>query len=214
MRTLLLGILAGVLALGLARLALAPLNPTTHHHANWALVVHGQRIDLSDGRFMEEISACSAGEGGIQPSQRIHMHENQQDIVHVHHPGTTWGHLMTNLDLALGDDFLFLDARLVEGIDGAPADGRFGVDGDGDDGQLLFVVNGFLVPSLANRVVESEDRVLIAWTDEDPETVRTEWFAQVASDAGEYNERMDPASCSGGHGDLPFLTRLRLAFWG
>ncbi len=212
MRPLLIGLALGAVLLGLARLAFAPINPTTHHHANWAIVVNGTRVDLSGDRFMEEISACSAGDGEIQPGQRIHMHENVDDVVHVHHPGATWGHLMTNLDLGLGDDWLFLDAELVEGIDGVPADGRL-VNGSGD-ARLVFVVNGFVVPSLANRVVGSEDRVLIAWTDVDAETVRTEWFARVASDAGEYNERMDPASCSGGHGDLPFLTRLRLAFWG
>ena len=214
MRTLLAGVALGVLLLGLARLALAPLNPTTHHHANWAVMVNGERVDLSRDRFMEEISACSAGDDGIQPSQRIHMHENLQNVVHVHHPGATWGHLMTNLGLGLGDDWLFLDGSLVEGMDGVPADGRL-IRGP-DTGRLVFVVNGFVVPSLANRVVESEDRVLIAWTgtDVDVETVRTDWFARVASDAGEYNERMDPSSCSGGHGDLPFLERLRLAFWG
>lgn len=214
MRTLLIGILLGALALGLARLAFAPLDPTTHHHANWALMVNGTQIDLSGDRFMEEISSCSGGEGGIQPSQRIHMHEGEPSIVHVHHEGATWGHLMTNLGLAVGDDFLFLDGRLVEGIEGAPADGRFGIGPSEDGGRLLFVVNGFAVPSIANRVVESEDRVLIAWTDEDVETVRTEWFDRVASTAGEYNERMDPASCSGAHGDLPFGTRVRRAFWG
>jgi len=214
MRTLIIGVLAGALGLGVLRLAFAPLNTTTHHHANWAVVVHGERIDLSDARFMEEISACSSGEGGIQPGQRIHMHENEQDLVHVHHTGATWGHLMTNLGLALGDDFLFLDRQLVEGIEGAPADGRFGVGAEEERGRLVFVVNGYVVPSLANRVVESEDRVLIAWTDEEVETVRTEWFERVASNAGEYNEKMDPASCSGGHGELDFMSRLRLAFWG
>jgi hypothetical protein len=212
MRSLLLGLALGVLLLGLARLAAAPLNPTTHHHANWAIVVNGTRIDLSGDRFMEEISACNAGDEGIQPSQRIHMHENLQDVVHVHHQGATWGHLMTNLGLGLGDDFLFLDRGLVEGIDGVAPDGRLTSGTDG--GRLVFVVNGFVVPSLTNRVVASEDRALIAWTDGDVETVRTEWFESVANDAGEFNERMDPASCSGGHGDLPFLTRLRLAFWG
>jgi hypothetical protein len=196
----------------MVRLAAAPLNPTTHHHANWAIIVNGTRIDLSGDRFMEEISACSAGDEGIQPTQRIHMHENLQDIVHVHHEGATWGHLMTNLGLGLGDDWLFLDRGLVEGITGVAPDGRL-TSGTGG-GRLVFVVNGFVVPSLANRVVASEDRVLVAWTDGDVETVRASWFERVATDAGEYNERMDPASCSGGHGDLPFLTRLRLAFWG
>jgi len=212
MRSLLVGLALGALLLGLARLAAAPLNPTTHHHANWAIVVNGTRIDLSGDRFMEEIAACTAGNDGIAPSQRIHMHESLQDVVHVHHAGATWGHLMTNLGLGLGDDWLFLDRGLVEGIDGIASDGRL-VSGT-NAGRLVFVVNGFVVPSLANRVVESEDRVLIAWTAGDVDTVQSDWFEDVASTAAEYNERMDPASCSGGHDDLPFLTRLRLAFWG
>lgn len=214
MRPFVLGLLLGALLLGLARLALAPLNPTTHHHANWAVMVNGQRIDLSGDRFMEEISACAAGDDGIQPSQRIHLHENNADIVHVHHPGATWGHLATNLGLGLGDGWLFLDQQLVDGIDGVSADGRLIQGEDSGDARLVFVVNGFVVPSIANRVVRSEDRALIAWTDADVETVRSEWFERVGSDAGDYNERMDPASCSGGHGDLPLLARLRLAFWG
>ena len=212
MRTLLLGLASGALLLGLARLAAAPLNPTTHHHANWAIMVNGTRVDLSADRFMEEISACTAGDDGIQPTQRIHMHESIQDIVHVHHEGATWGHLMTNLGLGLGDDWLFLDRGLVEGIDGVSPDGRLMSGSDG--GRLVFVANGFVVPSLANRVVASEDRVLIAWTDGDVDTVLEDWFERVATNAGEYNELMDPASCSGGHGTLPLLTRLRLAFWG
>lgn len=212
MRPFLIGTALGVVLLGLLRFAAAPLNPTTHHHANWAVIVNGTRVDLSADRFMEEISACTAGDEGIGPTQRIHMHENLDHVVHVHHPGATWGHLMTNLGLGLGDDWLFLDQALVEGVEGAPVDGRF-MDGVAD-GRLIFVVNGFVVPSLANRVVESEDRVLIAWTDAEVETVRTEWFERVADDAGSYNDRMDPASCSGGHGELPLLTRLRLAFWG
>lgn len=213
MRPFALGLLIGVLLLGLARLALAPLDSTTHHHANWAVMVNGERIDLSGDRFMEEISACAAGEGEIQPSQRIHLHENDDDLVHVHHPGATWGHLATNLGLGLGDDWLFLDELLVEGIEGVRPDGRL-LEGEGGDARLVFVVNGFVVPSIANRLVRSEDRALIAWTDADVETVRTEWFERVAKDAGEYNARMDPASCSGGHGDLSLLARIRLAFWG
>ena len=96
-KTAILALLGGVLALGLARLAFAPLAPVTHHHANWAVFVDGERMDLSADRYMEEIAACAASDEGILPSQRIHMHENNPDIVHVHHEGATWGALMANL---------------------------------------------------------------------------------------------------------------------
>ena len=198
MKTTVLAFLAGVLALGLARLAFAPLAPSTHHHANWAVFVGGERMDLSADRYMEEISACAASDEGILPSQRIHMHENNADVVHVHHEGATWGALMANLGMSLGDRHLFT------------ADGDRYEEGDGR--RLVFVLNGIQVPSVHNRVVESEDRLLISFT-ADPGAVVSVEYPQVADDAAEYNQRMDPASCAG-HGDLPFTTRLRLAFWG
>lgn len=212
MRGILIAVLVGVVLLGVTRLLFAPLNRVTHHHANWTIMVDGTEIDLSADRFMEEIAACTGSDTGIAPTQRIHMHENDAEVVHVHHAGATWGHLMANLGLGLGPDYLFLDAQLVEGIEGA-GDGRF-VDVPGDDRRLVFVLNGFVVPSVFNRVVESEDRLLITWTDQPVDRLVESEFPAVASNAAEFNQRMDPASCSGGHGELPLLTRLRLAFWG
>ena len=199
MKSILAAVLVGVLALGLARLAFAPLNPSTHHHANWAVFVDGERLDLSGDRFMEEVSACSASDQGILPTQRIHLHEKVDDVVHVHHPGATWGALMANLDMSLGDRHLFT-------ADG----GRYF---HGEDGRsMVFILNGIAVPSVHNRVVASGDRLLIS-VGPDPDAAEAREYPQVADNALEYNERMDPASCAG-HGELPLLTRLRLAFWG
>ncbi|MEJ2539902.1 MAG: hypothetical protein P8188_08035 [Gemmatimonadota bacterium] len=199
MKTILGAFALGVLALGAARFAFAPLNPSTHHHANWAIFVDGERLDLSGDRYMEEVSACSASDAGILPTQRIHMHENNQDVVHVHHPGATWGALMANLGLSLGDDHLFT----------GEGDRYF----DGEDGRsIVFVLNGIAVPSVHNRVVASGDRLLVSVTGQ-RDAALTREFPQVADNAEEFNQRMDPASCAG-HGDLPFLTRMRLAFWG
>jgi hypothetical protein len=199
MKTILAAALAGALALGLARLAFAPLNPSTHHHANWAVFVDGERLDLSGDRYMEEVSACSASDRGILPTQRIHLHENNGDVVHVHHPGATWGALMANLDMSLGDEHLFTaeGARYFDGEEGR---------------SIVFVLNGIAVPSVHNRVVSSGDRLLISVTD-DPRSVVESEYPRVAADAPEFNERMDPASCAG-HGALPLWTRMRLAFWG
>ncbi len=213
MRKLVIGIVVGVLVLGTARLLLAPLNKVTHHHANWLITVDGAPVDLSGDRFMEEIAACSGSDEGILPSQRIHMHEGEDAIVHVHHTGATWGHLMMNLGLAIGDDYMMLGPGPVEGMDSAPPDGRF-FESREDEHRLVFILNGFAVPTIQNRVVDSEDRLLVAWTDQPVDAVMAELYPSVASNAGQYNEMMDPASCSGGHGDLPFLERLKLAFWG
>ncbi len=193
-----LGLLAGAALLGALRFAFAPLSHATHYHANWAIFVNGERLDLSADRFMEEVAACRAGGEGILPQERVHMHENDHDLVHVHHDGATWGALMANLDMSLGDEHLFL------------ADGRrLAAD---DSTRLVFVLNGLAVPSVHNRVVRSGDRLLISFTD-DPAAAEQQEFAQVRDDAERYNEMQDPASCAG-HGELSPLERLRLAFWG
>ncbi|HSG50454.1 MAG TPA: hypothetical protein VLA43_21680 [Longimicrobiales bacterium] len=200
MKNWLLPFLAGAAALGAVRFAAAPLNHTTHHHANWAIFVEGERVDLSGDRFMEEIGACSASYEGILPEQRVHLHENNPDVVHVHHDGATWGHLMANLDMALGDDFL----NLATGERYAARDSL----------SVVFVLNGLAVPSVHNRVIGSGDRLLVSVTRASPGEVLASEYPQVASNAPEYNEMMDPSSCTGGHGELPLLTRLRLALWG
>lgn len=198
MKTFVLGTVVGVLALGGARFALAPLAPSTHYHANWAVFVDGERLDLSGDRFMEEVSACGAAGAGLRPEDRVHMHDNEHDIVHVHHDGATWGHLLANLDMAVGEDYLLL------------ADGRHLL---ADEARPVFVVNGLAVPSVHNRLIRSGDRLLISWTAADPAEIMEREYVQVADDAEEYNLRMDPASCAG-HTELTLSDRLRLAFWG
>lgn len=200
MKSWLIPFAAGALALGALRFAAAPLHHTTHYHANWAVFVDGERVDLSGDRYMEEIGACTASDEGILPEERVHMHENNADVVHVHHDGATWGALMANLGMALGDDFLHLG------------------NGDryeaGDGLSLVFVVNGIAVPSVHNRVIGSGDRLLISATRSAPAEVLASEYPQVADDAPAYNATMDPSSCRGGHGELPLMTRLLLAFWG
>ena len=195
-----LSFLAGAVAFGIVRFVAAPLNHTTHYHANWAVFVDGERLDLSGDRYMEEIGACTASYEGILPEQRVHLHENNADVVHVHHDGATWGALAANLDMALGEDFLH-----------TAESGRYR---SGADTALVFVLNGIQVPAVHNRVIGSGDRLLVSVTTADPRQVLEEEYPQVADDAEEYNAQMDPSSCTGGHGELPLLTRLRLAFWG
>lgn len=192
------GLVVGVVVLGAARFAATPWPEPTHYHANWSLFVHGEPMDLSADWYMEEVGACVAGES-IVPSQRVHMHEGEDHVVHVHHDGVTWGHFLTNLEFVLGDDFLVLD------------DGRRLADGEA--GTLKFVVDGFALGDIANRVIESGDRLLISYGPESVAEVTEEQFPRVPSDAGEYNERQDPAGCAGS-AEPTFMERLRMAFWG
>ena len=199
MKVFLAGLAVGILGLGGARYAFAPLHPTVHYHANWAVFVDDARLDLSGDRFMQAVSSCGPAGQGVRPEARVHMHDNDMDVVHVHHDGATWGHLLANLDMAVGEDFLVL------------ADGRRLIADEAR--RPVFVVNGLVVPSVHNRLIRSGDRLSISWTDRAPEQVIATDHAVVAANAEEYNMKMDPASCAG-HTDLGIVDRLRLAFWG
>lgn len=197
MKPFLVGLLAGILALGIARFAFAPWEELPHYHANWAVFVDGERLDLSADRYMEPVATCMAGDQ-ILPANRVHMHDNDDAVVHVHHTGVTWGHFVMNLGWSLGDDYLILD------------DGRQLVESSG--GSLKFVVNGFVVPSVRDRLIRSGDRLLISYGSEtDQEALRTQ-FPDVATGAEELNDTPDPAGCAGAD-ELSWGARLRRAFW-
>lgn len=195
------GAVLGVLAWGALRFALVEPPEAVHHHANFALFIDGERVDLSGDRYMEDVASCSADPASLRPVDRVHLHDNRADVVHVHHAGATWGHLFTNLGFGLGADYLITD------------DGRRFFDGD-EGLRMTFVVNGFPVPDLHNRPIESTDRVLIHLGVESPDQVMETYYPRVASNAAEYNETSDPAGCAGAHVPLSLTERLKLAFIG
>jgi hypothetical protein len=194
------GVVAGVLGLAGFRFATVPPPAVTHHHANWALFVDGERVDLSDARYMEDVAACRADPASIGPRDRVHLHDGNADVVHVHHPAATWGHLMTNLGFHLGPDFV------------VTADGeRHFAEGERT---LKFFRNGIQLPELHNEAIRSEDRVLITFGAESAAEALVTQFPRVADDAAEHNEKADPGACMGGHEPESFRSRLERAFVG
>ncbi len=195
-----IGMALGVLGLGAVRFLSVPGPEATHFHANWAIYIDGERLDLSDRRYMEEVSSCYTVDGEVTPQSRVHMHEGNHDVVHIHHPGATWGHLAGNLEIGLGEGYLILD------------------DGnrifDGEDGRFTYILNGRALTSAHNQLISSEDRLLISYGSESLNELGEGRFSQVAASAGEYNLREDPATCSVSGEQLGFWARLKSAFWG
>ena len=192
------GALLGAAALVVARLAALPAPAVVHHHANWALVLDGARVDLTSAEYMEDVAACRAEGAMVAPEERVHMHANDHDAVHVHARGVTWGHFLANIGYALNRTHLVTDR------------GRVVADSAGHT--LKFVVDGEPVRALHDRLVRSGERVLISYGPESvDEVVRTQ-FPQVASTAARLNTLPDPATCSG-PADESFGDRLRRALW-
>jgi len=194
------GIALGVFGLGAARFLGVPPLEAPHFHANWAIYIDGERLDLSDQRYMEEVSSCYTVDGEVTPQSRVHMHEGNHDVVHVHHLGATWGHLAGNLRIGLGEGYLILDdgTRIF----------------DGENGRFTYILNGRALTSAQNELVGSEDRLLISYGSESLEELGERRFGQVATSAGEYNTREDPATCSGSREPFGMWERLKSAFWG
>lgn len=193
-----LGFVLGILALGLARFAFTPWPEPPHYHANWMVVIDGRPLDLSGSRYMEDVAACAAA-GQVIPAERVHMHNGEDEVVHVHHSGVAWGHFFENLGFGAGAGYLILD------------DGRRFFEEDGRT--LKYVVNGFVVEDVHTRLVRPGDRLLVSYGPESAETVLETQFPQVPADAPEYDARNDPATCAGAR-DVGVLERLRRAFWG
>lgn len=192
------GVVIGMVAFGLVRLAFLPPLEVTHYHANWAMWIEGQRVDFSHDRYMEDVAACSADASTITAPQRVHLHNGNPDVVHVHHVGATWGHLMQNLDWGLGPDWLLTDGgELFQG---------------GDGKRLTFVLNGLVVPPASNRVIQPGDRMLISYGAEEADTLLRDRFPSVLADAPEFDLSFDPAGCQGNVTET-FGERVRRAFW-
>lgn len=194
------GVVVGVLALAGFRYVTVPPPPMTHHHANWAVFVDGQRLDLTADRFMEDVGACRTAPDAIRPRDRIHLHDGDHDVVHVHHPASTWGHLLANLGMAAGPDYLF-----------TPDGERHFARGDSS---VVFIRNGQHVYDLTNDPVRSLDRVVISFGPEAADVVMAEQFGQVRDNAAEHNDKADPGACMGSHEPESFEARLKRAFIG
>ena len=166
---------------------------TVHYHANFSLYVNGVRDEFKGPGYYEEVQACTNGESG-DPRARVHMHDNVNNVVHVHAAGATWGHFFANLGYTLGDNVLVTS---------------IGTYVNGQSGTLHFVLNGRVVDTAANRTIADDDAMLISYGSEDNAALQQQ-YASIPHNANQYDEGHDPATCSGSK-PLTFTERLKKA---
>ncbi|MCA9333258.1 hypothetical protein KDA00_05305 [Candidatus Saccharibacteria bacterium] len=164
-----------------------------HYHANFALYINGQRDDFKDLSFYEEVQACT-DDSIDNPKSRTHMHNQQNDLVHIHAHSVTWGHFFANLGYSLGN-------KQIQTDDGVFVDGK--------PGDLKFILNGSEVDSVANKVIESEDTLLIDYGNSNDEELM-ERYENINKSASEFNGKYDPSGCSGNESLSP-IERLKLS---
>lgn len=177
-----IGFVLGVI--GFVGLRFATLqDATVHYHANYALYVNGVRDEFESFTFYEEIQSCSSDDTE-NVKAKVHMHDQESELVHVHQAGTTWGQFFANMGYGLSGKAVTTD------------DGVFVDDQDGK--QLSFILNGQPATNIANEIIKSEDVLLISYGSEDNETLQKR-ADNIPLTAGEANRKDDPASCAGSH---------------
>lgn len=186
------GVVLGALIIGLVRFV-GMQSDETHYHANMAVFINGKKQDFKGPQYYQEVSACDEH---ASPLGRVHMHDENPGLVHVHDTVVTWGDLFTNLGWSLNNSMIY--------------DGKDAYIND-QGGKLSFVLNGKQTRSIANEIIGDKDRLLISYGTEDDAILQKE-FAQVASDAKKADTTADPSTCQGPeHEDT--WTKLRKAFW-
>ncbi len=165
-----------------------------HYHANFAVYINGQREVFKGPIYYEETAACSA-EDKMTPAERVHMHDNVNDVIHVHDRAVTWGDFFTNLGWFVGPNY-------IETLDNIYV--------NNDDAKLSIILNGqdlTGITGIANKIIGDRDRLLVSYGSEDASQLSSE-FKSVASSAKQEDESKDPASC-GGQAKPTFTTRFK-----
>lgn len=129
---------------------------------------------------MEDVAGCSLT-GKMYPEDRVHLHENHGDSIHVHAAGVSWEHFFSNIGFTVGPDFIYSSSGMLL---------------SNDKKQVHFVLNGKVVDFPLKNLINSEDALLVDFGETDTKTL-LQRYNDIPKDAGEYNEKYDPASCGG-----------------
>jgi len=169
-----------------------------HYHANFALYINGQREQFKGQQYYADVEMCTVNVA-MTPTERAHMHDNINNVVHVEDHAVTWGQFFTNLGWYMGPDF-------IEAPDGT-------MYLENGTAKLHLMLNGqdyTDLGGLANTVIKDQDKLLVSYGDETSVVLHQEYSA-IPSTARHYDVTKDPKSCSG-HGNLSLHERLAHMF--
>lgn len=146
------------------------------------MYIDGKRVDFSLDKYSQDIAGCKIGDT-LYAKDRVHLHENNPDTIHIHHDGVTWGDFFKNNNMLFNENTLVMD------------DGQIYINNEKNT--LLFILNGETVTNPFNNLINSKDRLLINYGEESEDDLILGKFQDVSTNAEEYNAKYDPGTCSG-----------------
>ncbi len=122
-----------------------------HVHSDFLVYLDGVRIDLSDDKYQTSNTQTL--------HKHVHLHDNNDDVIHRHDRGITLGDFFGSLGFTLGSDRITTDAGVTF------------LNSDTDE--LMVFVNDERIEDPAEYVTQEEDRVLIYFGNKnDNETIQ------------------------------------------
>lgn len=189
------GFIVGVVWLGSLRFFLVKPSET-HYHSNFAVYIDGVREEFKSFTYYEEVAACTS-QYADNPKGRVHLHDNVNDVIHVHDKRVTYADFFSNINWALGPDFVRNDNGLITNT---------------ADKSWVFILNGEKKDRVDNVIIGDQDKLLLSYG-----SATTDFNAQydkIENKAKETDSYQDPASCSGlnGPGGNSFSERFKRSF--
>lgn len=172
-------VLAGVLVVGgddgeAAGAGNAPpgTRAATHEHADFALVIRGERFDFNRPEFLSDAE-------GKELSEHVHIHAPRYTVVHVHSTLVTWDEFFRSLGFTLTDpsfpgvtpERTCLELPSKEKLCNTATE------------RWSFIANGVPVDGLANVNIGDLDRVLLSYGPETPEEALAKYWGLVTDQA-------------------------------
>ncbi len=190
----LIGLLIGALVVLGIRFATYKPEAGIHYHANFAIYINSKRELFNNPLIYEELISCSFETVKvITPSERAHMHDNVNDVVHVEDDAVTWGNFFQNIGWTVNTRYVDTSEKVFM---------------SDDTNKVSFILNGEEISSTTSRVINSKDRLLISYGTSTKDELKTQ-YDSIATTAEKYNTTKDPASCSGGHEKGGMKDRLK-----
>ena len=166
-----------------------------HYHANFNIVIDGEEYMFTEFTDYVEIAACEADHEHSAEDDG-HLHDHIGDVAHIHTKNLTWGQFFQNIRVTFSNQHLQVKKDVYTNERG---------------NEVSFILNGNKVTNPSTTIIESEDRLLINYGDQNDNQLQ-KLFRQVPKTAHEHNQSADPAAC-GGSEPSSFEKRLRNIFF-
>lgn len=136
-----------------------------HVHSDFVLFIDGEIIDLSDDKYQSNAMQIM--------HEHIHLHDNNDDVIHRHDHGVTLATFFDSLGFTLTNDCITNDR------------GREYCTTEDQD--LLVFINDERIIDFADYVNQEEDRILIYYGDPQDDAIITELLLSVTDKACIYS---------------------------